>query len=137
MNCNLTDTDRENGKRCRGLTCTACNTFFNKRTQTVQPIKPSEIKPKKLPDYVITAFNELIQEKWNGTQATIKFREAAEKISTVSARGDYRMQIGVDNVYKEKYLDVENLYRANGWDVKVDSPAYCESYEGYFVFSKE
>ena len=33
-----------------------------------------------------------------------------------------------------KYLDFEDEYRTIGWKVTYNKPAYCETYEPYFIF---
>lgn len=47
-----------------------------------------------------------------------------------------RLAISTDEVYRRRLLDVEELYRASGWKVEYDKPAYCEDFEAYFKFSK-
>ena len=41
-----------------------------------------------------------------------------------------------EKVFKNKWLDVEEVYRKAGWKVEYDKPGYCEDYEAYFVFEK-
>ena len=37
-------------------------------------------------------------------------------------------------IFRSKWLDVEPLYRSNGWTVIYDKPAYNEDYEPTFEF---
>ena len=39
------------------------------------------------------------------------------------------------DIFDNHWLDVEDLYRKNGWKVDYDKPGYNESYNAYFVFS--
>ena len=39
-------------------------------------------------------------------------------------------------VFDNGWLDVEEAHRAAGWRVEYDKPAYNESYDAFFVFSK-
>lgn len=43
----------------------------------------------------------------------------------------------VNKVYEEHWLDVEDCYRAIGWAVNYDKPAYNETYPATFEFSKK
>jgi hypothetical protein len=97
------------------------------------PIKPSEVQEKKnkaLPEEVFQVFNDLIVENWDGQSATIKQDVAAERISTA-------LRISTDEVFELGYLDVEAAFRKVRWKVEYDKPAYNESYEAFFVFSKK
>lgn len=40
-------------------------------------------------------------------------------------------------IFKNNWLNIEELYSNEGWLVKYDSPAYCESYEPYFKFTRK
>jgi hypothetical protein len=40
-------------------------------------------------------------------------------------------------VFDKGWLDVESIFRAEGWKVKYDKPAYCETYKAFFVFSRK
>lgn len=107
----------------------------------VKPIKPEDIKPKKpeIPDFVIEAFNELIQEKWNEKKgsAKIKQEEAIEKITEKCSK-DGECGIERHEIFDNHYLDVEDLYRENGWDVKYFKQPYYETKEDhFFIFKKK
>ena len=39
-------------------------------------------------------------------------------------------------IFDNHLLDFEDVYRDQGWSVMYDSPAYCESYDPYFLFKK-
>jgi hypothetical protein len=105
----------------------------------VKPIGPDDIPNQKLrdlPDAVIGAWNRVIARKYTGTPITIRQSEIIEEI--LSALNDGREQVLTteDDVFKFGYLDVEELYRAAGWSVEYDKPAYNESYEPTFEFSR-
>lgn len=96
-------------------------------------IKPGEVveaKKAALPPEVLDAFNELIAKYWTGHSATVKQPEVARLIAS---------KLGLENtspVYDNHWLDVEDVYRKEGWKVKYDKPGYNESYDAYFEFSK-
>ena len=101
----------------------------------VKPITPAEAHTKKIssiPPEVIQVFNDLIVENYSqiSKEATVKQDDAVELITQ-------RMNITSDEVFDHGYCDVEEIFRKAGWKVKYDKPAYCESYDAYFVFSKK
>lgn len=94
-----------------------------------KPIKPSDVIASK-PDQVFEVFNELIMGDWDGTQAKVDQNEAAEKIAE-------KMDMTISEVYKKKYLNIEEAYRQEGWCVYYDKPGYNEvPYNPYFLFSE-
>lgn len=96
-----------------------------------KPIRPDDLAGgKPLPDEVIEAFNRLIAENYSGGVATVFQKDAARLIATL-------MDIGIDDVFRRKLLDVEPHYEAAGWEVEYDRPAYCESYEAFFKFRRK
>ena len=95
----------------------------------MKPITPDQVT-KKVPDDIISCFNKLIRENWDGIRAEIK------QDTIVSLIAD-TMEVDRQTVFAKKWLDIESLCRAAGWRVKYDKPAYCETYKAYFVFSKK
>lgn len=98
----------------------------------VKPISPGEVVALKktiMPDGVITAFNEVIAKHFDGRSATFTQNEVLSKIVTT-------MDVGRATVYDNRWLDVEDIYRAEGWHVHYDRPAYNETYEAKFTFTR-
>ena len=101
-----------------------------------QPIKPKDVvsaKQESLPDQVIEAFNELIAENWKGSSAKIRQDDALKGIRKKFTPKRVTSQTILDN----NWLDIEEVYRKAGWDVYYDNPAYNETYEPTFEFSKK
>jgi hypothetical protein len=97
----------------------------------LKPITREEVQAafakREFPDFVIQAFNECIFEaKLKGT-TTVKQDAVMAKI--VAASGETR-----GKVYENHWLDVEDHYRAAGWTVTYEKPAYNEFFEAYFTF---
>jgi hypothetical protein len=93
------------------------------------PISPSEIlgyKQNDIPSFVYEAFNTLIVRNWNGTSATVKQKDVIALLPEEKQA----------EAYANHWLDVEDIYRHAGWGVKYDKPAYNETYDAHFVFSK-
>ena len=92
----------------------------------IRPIGPGDVK-KVIPDFVIEAVNELINEKHRPNDSfLIRRAEIKERVAAKTTRD-----------FESSWLDFEELYRAQGWDVYYDAPAYCESYEAFFRFSEK
>src|SRR3989344_354790 len=97
---------------------------------SVQPIRPGEVKSvkaKNFPDAVFESFNELIAEKFSGGAATLQQKDV---VARMVSKGLKKKKI-----FDKGWLDVEQSYRAVGWSVIYDKPAYNESYEPTFRFS--
>lgn len=103
------------------------------------PITPDEVvkaKEKSIPGEVIKAFNDLIIEKWNGSSATIKQKYAISKICTLMNDHMPEKVITSDLIFKSGWLNIEDVFRSHGWNVEYDKPAYCETYDAFFTFTK-
>lgn len=100
-----------------------------------KPIKPSDIVEAKsgiIPDEVIDSFNELIAKNWNGLHAVVYQNDVVALIQS-------KMKIseeGSNRIYVHNWLDVEDIYEKVGWKVYYCKPAYFETYEPYFTFSR-
>ena len=105
----------------------------------IQPIKPSEVvKEVNIPDFIIEAVNKLIKEKWDGSEAKIYQDDILEIVAVYQKDPDANDGRPTrEEVFKNHWLDFEDLYRKQGWKVVYDKPAYCETYKAYFVFSKK
>jgi hypothetical protein len=98
------------------------------------PIKPSEvanIRNANIPEFVFSAFNELIAKNFSGKQALVMQNSAISLIIALSPE-----PISREKIFAERWLDVENAYEQAGWKVVYDKPAYNESYEANFTFSR-
>ena len=97
----------------------------------IQPITPNDIdteKVKIMPWEVIHAWNGLLAAKFTAGRARILQDDAIDAV--MSATGCTRA-----HVFSEGWLDIAEIYRANGWKVVYDRPAYNESYEATFTFT--
>lgn len=99
-----------------------------------RPISPFEVGNKKIdfiPSEVIEAFNELIVKAFSGGTARVVQQEVVDLALE-------KMKFNRPRVpeFDSQWLNVEELYEAEGWDVEYDKPGYNESYEAFFVFKK-
>lgn len=104
----------------------------NKLTEPLTPKLAKQAKLNGLPTFVIEAFNECIVRGLDSGKATIRQDEVIRKI-IANSNGAYSKQTIFDN----KWLDVEDLFRAYGWNVVYDRPGYNETYEPLFIFSEK
>jgi len=103
-----------------------------------KPIKPKDVpalKKEMLPGYVMEAFNQCIAVGYDGHSAKVYQGEVVARILTLAGlAGD---ELHRDDVYERGYLDVEPIYRAEGWNVSYDKPGYNETYEASFLFESK
>ncbi len=104
------------------------------RRPVTKPITPDDVVLKKIetiPDYVIEGFNKAIAEKWNGRSSTVLQKDVLKIIYGLMPEGTSK-----HDLFRRGWTDVEPIFQAAGWIVSYDKPAYNESYDAYFVFSK-
>lgn len=104
------------------------------------PISPHQIDRRAeraghIPDEVFDAFNELIASGWDGHEAVVDQDEVISRI-VMKMLGDPDHRVDRGYILDQKWLDVENSYRAVGWDVKYGKPDWCEGGKSSFTFSK-
>lgn len=102
---------------------------------SITPIKPSEVfeaKRNSLPDFVLIAFNALITEQWDGARSVVHQKAVVARIIEES-----RGTTTPGQIFEKKWLEVEDIYRKEGWEVKYDKSGWDESYDAFFVFSKK
>ncbi|MEK7552949.1 MAG: hypothetical protein AAB505_02470 [Patescibacteria group bacterium] len=104
----------------------------DRRLSTIKPIKPSEVvseKTKGFPDEVISSFNKMIAQNWNGRSSSFTQTMVFE---LMISKGLNRKEI-----IEKDWLRVEGTYRELGWIVEIDRPAYDENYETTYIFKKD
>jgi hypothetical protein len=101
----------------------------------VQPISPQEaldLKITNIPDVVIETVNNMLAEKMTRSgYITLLQKNIVERICAASP-GLHSSQI-----YESGWLDFEPFYEKAGWKVEYDKPAYCETYDANFKFSRK
>lgn len=85
------------------------------------------------PDEVIQVVNGLLAERGRASSyITFNQDEVLERLESLF------MEIGVAfsrrEAFDRHWLDFEDAYRAQGWDVEFDKPGYCESYKAHWIF---
>ena len=103
-------------------------------SERVRPISPdhiAEYKEEHFPSEVFAAFNELIAKNFVNGSSTVKQKDVIALICNKMP------DIGNLQIFAGGWLNIEDVYRDNGWKVTYDKPAYCESYDAFFVFKRK
>ena len=105
------------------------------------PLKPDEVidnKTAQIPDFVFDAFNKMIAKHWNGYTSTFTQNDVIDEIISNRPNLDTEVEVAQyrRTIFDSRWLDVEDSYRAVGWMVIYDKPAYNETNEALFTFSK-
>lgn len=98
-----------------------------------RPITPAEVvglKRSSIPAAVFDGFNAMIASSWDGREATFSMKDAEEAILALDK------SLKSDQLYDNGWMDVEPIYRREGWSVEFEKPGYCESGEAMFTFKK-
>jgi hypothetical protein len=94
-----------------------------------QPIKPSDVAAQRrtiIPEGVIKVFNHLIAENYAGGESMVK----QEAVIECLVRGGFNRS----QIFDKGWLNVEELFRASGWEVEYHKSDYTDTYDSYFVF---
>lgn len=99
----------------------------------IKPITPAQVAAQQLsdiPDEVIEIWNRVLAKRYRSGSATIKQDEIVQELVSLT-QGDRQ------KIFENGWLEIEELYNANGWNVEYDKPGYNESYDAFFVFRKK
>lgn len=97
-------------------------------------ITPAEILKQKITEissYVIEAFNEAIIAAASSSSSFVIVYQN-DVIKRIIAKNPVLTR---SNIFTNRWLDVEPIFRDAGWQVFYDKPAYNESYEPYWKFT--
>lgn len=103
----------------------------------IKPITPSDAQKAKIsiiPDFVIEAFNNKIVQSINSRNYA-KVLQNSVIGEIMYCANERNIDVTREEIFAKGWLDIEQLFRDNGWTVLYDKPGYNESYEAYFEFS--
>lgn len=104
----------------------------------VTPIRPDDVvacRQATIPDFVIEAFNTCIAAAYANGAAVVRLGDVVAAILR-SMPSDDSPAMDRARIFRERWLDVEDLYRAQGWTVTFDKPGYNEIYPTSFTFKR-
>jgi len=100
----------------------------------MKPFSPDDVKVERVKTFspdVVDAINKLLVRKSTGS-SSISFTQD-EAIDAISVATGYSR----DQIFDKHLLDFEDVYRAVGWKVEYDKPAYNETYNANFKFTRK
>ena len=90
-----------------------------------------EKKLKEIPSKIIEVVNNLIVENWNvSLNSAIIVQDAL--VNVLVNEG-----FNKNEIFNNKWLDFEDLYRQNGWNVYYYKPPYYDPSSPTFTFTKK
>lgn len=101
----------------------------------IEPITPDDIGAAKaniFPDFVIESVNALIAANYTNGRANFTQKAVISEMMQ-RANGDIKRT----EIFENGYLNFEEIYRDRGWKVEYDKPAYYETYDANFTFTRK
>lgn len=95
-----------------------------------KPFSPAEAKANKIhhiPDEVFEVVNNLLFKNYNDSSITILQDQVVTEICK-------RMDISRQLIFDNKWLDFEDVYRKQSWDVDYNKRLYYEDGSDFWVF---
>lgn len=96
--------------------------------KVIRPEDIAQAKSDQIPEMVIACFNDLIAKNYRNGKAKVLQKDVVAEI-------EYHMGVDKSVIFSNNWLDVEEIFRT-AWKVEYEKPAYCESFEPYFTFTK-
>ena len=87
-----------------------------------------------IPKEVFQAVNDLVSE--NCCKGTIKILQKDIIARAKKLLREAGKEFKINDFFDKGWLDFEPYYKKKGWKVSYDGPAYYESYEPFFEFTR-
>ena len=98
----------------------------------ISPAEAEKLKRERIPEFVIESFNELLISNYNPNGTIITQEEVMIEIMNRSPD-----DISEREIFDNGWLDVEPLFKENGWNVEYDKPGLGETYKAKFIFTSK
>lgn len=98
----------------------------------ISPAEAEKLKRERIPEFVIESFNELLISNYNPNGTVITQEDVIVEIMNRSPD-----DISRNEIFDNGWLDVEPLFKENGWNVEYDKPGLGESYKARFIFTSK
>jgi hypothetical protein len=92
-----------------------------------QDVIQAQATGAQIPDEVFDIINDMLV-KAGSSRIVIKQNELVEAITEM-------LGVSRQTVFSNSWLNFEPAYRAQGWLVKYDKPAYNENYDPFWIFT--
>ena len=102
--------------------------------KNIKPLSPKEVSEQfnnSIPDEVIQAVNTLLIKEYTNGTAILKQKDIIAEIRLINS------DLTAAKIYENGWLDFENVFISNGWEVEYDKPVYFEDYDAFFRFSEK
>lgn len=99
----------------------------------VQPINPAMLrepgtKALEIPSLIVMIVNKMIDEFWDGHQSRVWQSDILVRIAKLAG-------FDKETVVRNRWLDIEPMYREAGYNVKYVKPPHGEKGDAYFEFT--
>ena len=101
------------------------------KEEKIRPIKPSEVT-QCIPNWIIKGANECIKAHYQELNKESYFTQ--DTLIEYCLKYAPNEEIDRKTIFDNHWLDIEPIYRKEGWIVEYDKPAYCENYAANFTF---
>lgn len=98
----------------------------------ISPAEAEKLKRERIPGFVIESFNELLISNYNPNGTIILQEEVIIEIMNRSPD-----DISRNEIFDNGWIDVEPLFKENGWNVEYDKPGLGENYKARFIFTSK
>lgn len=93
----------------------------------VSPLEAAELKTEQIPDEVFIVFNGLIAQNLMYGRSNVKQKEVVAQLK--------EQDMSRKDIFDKRWLDIEDSYRAEGWQVTYSSPSYGDTgFDPYYTF---
>jgi len=96
----------------------------------IKPLSPKDLNKnidKVIPSFVIKAVNKLLKKDFRGSEVIIKKKDLITEINKIKEISDIEL-------YGNKWLDFEPIFRKNGWNVMYETPDRDQNFDDFFRF---
>lgn len=108
------------------------------QVKAFSPKEAEENKPKILntiiPSFVIKAVNNLVSINYSNHIKLYQEDIIKEIQKEYDLFTNFKDHLNRSEIYENKWLDFEPLFREQGWIVTYDKPGYNETYKPYYIF---
>lgn len=100
--------------------------------EEIKPVRPKDLIDTietAIPSVVIQAVNNLLKKNFRGDFVIIKQKDILKEIKKLDK------SMTSEKIFENKWMDFEEIYIKNGWNVVYDGPSWDESYDETFKFT--
>jgi hypothetical protein len=111
-------------------------------TKAMSPKDIGKYKANAFPVWVFEAFNQCIASSFTNGRAMVKQNDVINKM--ICLQHDTLDEDAIEDgqglsraeIFDNGYLNIEEVYREQGWKVEYDKPGYSESYDAFWIFKE-